>query len=137
LNSMRDAMDRLFDEGFSRPHNSALWDVASVPAKDCYQTGDALTVKMSLPGVKPEDIQISVANGVLTIRGEAKEEKEEKEKNDHLRERRFGTFSRSASLPSHVSVEKSEVEFAIGVLIPTLPKAEEARAKTITVKTEK
>jgi HSP20 family protein len=137
LDGMRDALDRLFDEGFSRPFTSAMWDVGSVPAMDIYQTDEAIKVKMGLPGVKPEDIQISVANGVLTIRGEVKEDKEEKAKDYHLHERRFGSFSRSVSLPSHVSVEKSEAEFEDGVLTLTLPKAEEAKAKTITVKAKK
>jgi HSP20 family protein len=94
-------------------------------------------VKMWLPGVKPEDIQVSVTNGVLTIRGEVKEEKEEKEKTYHLRERRYGSFSRSVSLPNDVSADKADADFENGVLTLTLPKAEEAKAKTITVKAKK
>jgi HSP20 family protein len=136
LSSMRDVMDRLFDDGFPRI-GSALWDTASVPTMDLYQTEDSVVVKMGLPGVKPEDIQISVANGVLTIRGEVKEEKDEKEKTYHLHERRYGSFSRSISLPSNVSTDKSDAEFENGILTLTLPKAEEAKAKTITVKAKK
>jgi HSP20 family protein len=137
LSGMRDMMDRLFDDGFARPFASALWDVASVPTMDLYQTEDSVVVKMGLPGVKPEDIQISVANGVLTVRGEVKEEKEEKEKTYHLRERRYGSFSRSISLPSNVNADKSDADFENGVLTLTLPKAEEAKAKTITIKAKK
>lgn len=137
LSGMRDAMDRFFDESFSRPIIPALWDTASVPTMDLYQTEDSVVVKMGLPGVKPDDIQISVTNGVLGIRGEVKEEKEEKEKTYHLRERRYGSFSRSVTLPSNVSVDKSEAEFENGVLTLTLPKAEEAKAKTISVKVRK
>jgi HSP20 family protein len=74
---------------------------------------------------------------VLNIRGEVKEEKEEKEKTYHLRERRYGSFSRSVTLPSNVSVDKSDAVFENGVLTLTLPKAEEAKAKTITVKPRK
>ena len=136
MTSMRDVMDRLMDDGFHRPFGG-MWDVESVPTMDLYQTVDAVVVKMGLPGVKPEDIQISVANGVLTIRGEVKEEKEEKEKTYHLRERRYGSFSRSISLPSNVSADKSDAEFENGVLTLTLPKAEEAKAKTIIVKARK
>ena len=137
LTGMRDAMDRLFDESFSRPLVPTLWDVASVPTMDLYQTEESVVVKMGLPGVKPEDIQVSVTNGVLNIRGEVKEEKEEKDKTYHLRERRYGSFSRSVTLPSNVSVDKSEAVFENGVLTLTLPKAEEAKAKTITVKPRK
>ncbi|MBN1438609.1 MAG: Hsp20/alpha crystallin family protein [Anaerolineales bacterium] len=137
LSGMRDMMDRLFDDNFTRPFSQALWDVASVPTMDLYQTADEIVLKMGLPGVKPEDIQISVANGVLTIRGEVKEEKEEKERAYHLRERRCGSFSRSVSLPSNVSADKSTADFEDGVLTLTLPKAEEAKAKTITVKAKK
>jgi HSP20 family protein len=137
LNSMRDVMDRLFDDGFSRPLVPALWDTAAVPTMDLYQTENEVVVKMGLPGVKPEDIQIAVTNGVLSIRGEVKEEKEEKDKTYHLRERRYGSFSRSVTLPSNVSVDKSDASFENGVLTLTLPKAEEAKAKTITVKPRK
>jgi HSP20 family protein len=134
MSSMREAMDRLMDDGYTRPLGAALWDVSPVPTMDLYQTEDSVVVKMGLPGVKPEDIQISVANGVLTIRGEVKEEKAEKEKTFHLRERRYGSFSRSISLPSNVSADKSDAEFENGILTLTLPKAEEAKAKTIIVK---
>ncbi len=136
VTGMRDVMDRLMDDGFHRPFGG-IWDVESIPTMDLYQTADSVVVKMGLPGVKPEDIQISVANGVLTIRGEVKEEKEEKEKTYHLRERRYGSFSRSVSLPSNVSADKSDAEFENGVLTLTLPKAEEAKAKTIVVKARK
>jgi HSP20 family protein len=137
VTGMREVMDRLMDDGFNRPFGGALWDVASVPTMDLYQTDDSVVVKMGLPGVKPEDIQISVANGVLSVRGEVKEEKEEKEKTYHLRERRYGSFSRSVSLPSNVSADKSEAVFENGILTLTLPKAEEAKAKTIIVKAKK
>jgi HSP20 family protein len=137
MSNMRDMMDRLFDDSLVRPFSQALWDTASVPTMDLYQTENDIVVKMGLPGVKPEDIQISVTNGVLCIRGEVKEEKEEKEKTYHLRERRYGSFSRSVSLPNNVNTEKSNAEFENGVLILTLPKAEEAKAKTITVKPRK
>jgi HSP20 family protein len=134
MSGMREMMDRLMEgDGYGR----SLWDVSSVPTMDLYQTEDAVVVKTGLPGVKPEDIQISVANGVLTIRGEVKQEKEEKQRTYHLRERRYGTFSRSISLPSSVNSEKSEAVFEDGILTLTLPKAEEAKAKTIIVKARK
>ena len=136
--TMRDALDRVFDEALTRPFPGAIFGGdQSVPAMDVYQTDDALVVKMSLPGIKPEDVQITVANGVLTVRGETREETEEKEKAYHLRERRYGSFSRSVALPIQVNVEKSAAEFEDGILSLKLPKAEEAKARTIAVKTKK
>ena len=137
LTNMQDMVDNMFDDGFVRPFSRALWDTASVPTMDLYQTDNDIVVKMGLPGVKPEDIQISVTNGVLCIRGEVKEVKEEKEKTYHLRERRYGSFSRSVTLPSNVDADKSDADFENGILTLTLPKAEEAKAKTITVKAKK
>jgi HSP20 family protein len=137
LDGMCNAVDRLYDEGFPGPLTRALWDIPSAPGMDLYQTDDAVVVKMGLPGIEPEDIQVSVNDGVLTIRGEVKEEKEDKAKTYHLRERRYGAFSRSVNLPSSVDVEKSDAQFENGVLTLTLPKAEEAKPKTITVKSKK
>jgi HSP20 family protein len=137
LSNVQDMMDRMFDDGFVRPFSRALWDTASVPTMDLYQTENDIVVKMGLPGVKPDDIQISVTNGVLCIRGEVKEEEEKKEKTYHLRERRYGSFSRSVTLPSNVDVDKSDADFKNGILTLTLPKAEEAKSKTIVVKAKK
>jgi HSP20 family protein len=137
LDGMCNAMGRLYEEGFPGPLTRALWDVPSAPGMDLYQTDEAIVIKMGLPGVEPGDIQVSVTDGVLTVRGEVKEEKEEKEKTYHLRERRFGSFSRSVKLPSNVNVEKSDAQFENGVLTLTLPKAEEAKPRTIAVKTKK
>jgi HSP20 family protein len=134
---MCNAMDRLYEEGYPGPLTRALWDVPSAPGMDLYQTDEAVVIKMGLPGVEPGDIQVSVTDGVLTVRGAVKEEKEEKEKTYHLRERRFGSFSRSVKLPSNVNVDKSDAQFENGVLTLALPKAEEAKPKTITVKTKK
>jgi HSP20 family protein len=137
MDGMREAMEKLFDEGNTRPMARAFWDVPSAPRMDLYQTEDAVVVKAGLPGVKPEEIQVSVTDGVLTIRGEVKEEKEEKQKTYHLRERRYGSFSRSVNLPTNVDSEKADAQFENGVLTLTLPTAEEAKAKTIPVKTKK
>jgi HSP20 family protein len=137
LDGMHDVMDRLVEESLSRPLARTLWDITTEPSMDLYQTDAAVVVKMGLPGVKPEDIQVSVDNGVLNIRGELKEEKEEKERMYHLRERRFGSFSRSVTLPSNVSAEKADAQFENGILTLTLPKAEEAKAKMITVRAKK
>jgi len=130
--SLREAMDRLFDEAFTRP--MSLFDGWMLPLVDMYQTEDEVVVKATVPGVKPDDLHITVTGDVLTIRGEVKEEKDEKNATYHLRERRSGAFSRSIPLPTSVEADKAKAVFENGVLTLTLPKAEEVRPKTITVK---
>jgi HSP20 family protein len=91
-------------------------------------------VKATLPGVKADDIKISVTGDVLTIRGEVKHEEEVKNAAYHLRERSYGSFSRSIPLPTSVVADRAHAEFEDGVLTLRLPKAEEVRPKTIAVK---
>jgi HSP20 family protein len=131
--TLREAMDRLFDDAFTRPlsHRDGGW---SAPAIDMYQTDNEVVVKAALPGFKAEDVQINVTGEVLTIRGEVKREEEQKEKAWHLREQRWGSFERSIALPTDVVSEKAEADFDNGILTITLPKAEEVKPKTITVK---
>ncbi len=129
--SLRQMMDRVFDESFHRQLGGAEdWNIPSV---DMYQTEKELVVKAVLPGMKPEDIQISVTGDILTLRGEIKQEQETKDATYHVRERRFGSFSRSLPLPAPVITDQAKAEFENGVLTLILPKAEEARPKTITV----
>ncbi len=133
--TLRDAMDRLFDEAFTRP-----WGLTDggrgmgMPAVDMYQTDDDVVVKTAVPGIKPEDVQISVTGDTLTIKGEVKESKDNKEKAYHIREQRWGSFERTLALPTDVKADKAQAEFENGVLTITLPKAEEVKPKTITVK---
>ena len=101
---------------------------------DMAQTDDDVIIKASVPGVNPEDLNISVTGDTLTIRGEVKEDKEIEEANYQIRERRIGSFARSVLLPSTVVADKAKAEFENGVLRLTLPKAEEVKPKTITVK---
>ncbi|MEP0805325.1 MAG: Hsp20/alpha crystallin family protein [Chloroflexota bacterium] len=130
--SLREAMDRLFDDAFTRPLSlTANW---SVPAVDMYQTDDEIVVKAALPGVKADEVQISVTGEVLTIKGEVKQEEEKKERSWHIRERRFGSFERSIILPTDVIADKAKAEFENGVLTVTLPKAEDVKPRTISVK---
>jgi HSP20 family protein len=98
------------------------------------QTEDDVIVKATLPGVKPEDLQLSVTGEVLTLRGEIKQEEEVKDATYHLKERSYGSFSRSISLPAQVVADKAKAEFENGVLTLVLPKAEEVRPKSISVK---
>lgn len=133
LMTLRDAMDRLFQESFVQPGRLlTTTGVGGVPI-DMYQEDGKLVVKAPLPGVKAEDIDISVVGDTLTIKGETKEEKEVKEENVIRRERRFGSFSRSVALPTPVDTKKANASFEDGVLTLTLPVAEEAKPKAIKV----
>ncbi len=133
--TLRDAMDRLFDDAFTRP-----WGLTNggrgmgMPAVDMYQTENDVVIKMAVPGIKPEDVQISVTGDTLSVKGEIKENTDNKEKAYHIREQRWGSFERMLTLPTDVRSEKATAEFENGVLTITLPKAEEVKPKTITVK---
>lgn len=132
--TLREAMDRLFDDAFTRP--ISMTGNLSLPAVDMFQTDDELVVKAAVPGVKPGDVQISVTGDVLSIKGEAKLKEENKDKAWHIREQRWGSFERRIMLPTDVVADKARAEFEDGILTITLPKAEEVRPKTITVKTK-
>jgi HSP20 family protein len=133
--TLREAMDRLFDDAFTRPLSlsNGNW---SVPAVDMYQTDNEVVVKVALPGVKADDVQINVTGELLTIKGETKQEEEKKDKAYHIRERRWGAFERTIAMPTQVVADKAKAEFESGVLTVTLPKAEEVKPKTISIKTK-
>lgn len=95
---------------------------------------DAFIVKASIPGVPADDVEITLTDNVLTIKGEMKDDKEVKETNYHLHERRFGSFMRSVTLPTSVDADKIEAVNENGVLTLTLPKAEAVKPKKIEVK---
>jgi HSP20 family protein len=135
LVSLREAMDRLFEESFVRPRTGWLAPAGvEALAIDLYQTDDAVVVKTAIPGVRPEDIDISVTGDTLTIKGEIRAEEEVKEENYVRRELRYGSFSRSLTVPAPVVADKADAEFANGILTLTLPKAEEVKPKAIKVK---
>ncbi len=132
--TLRNAMDRLFEESFVRP--SRLWPergVGELPL-DVYQTANDVVVKAALPGVKPEEVDISITGDTLTIKGEHKEEQEVKDEDYFYKERRYGAFSRSVPIPVQVKSDKAEAVFENGVLTLTLPKAEEIKPRQIKVK---
>ena len=131
--SMRSALDRFFDNTMTPSRADwypSSWDLAL----DVAETGDEYVVKASLPGVEPENLEITYDSNVLTIKGEVKKEEEIDEENYHLRERRFGSFSRSISLPTSVKADKIEANYDAGVLTLHLPKSEEAKPKQIKVR---
>jgi len=130
--SLREAMDRLFDDAFTHP--LSFREANTTPAIDMYQTSDEVIVKAALPGLKAEDVDITVTGETLTLRGEYKQETEQKEPNYHIREQRSGSFERSILLPTDVKADKSKANFEDGVLTITMPIAEVVKSKTITIK---
>jgi HSP20 family protein len=134
---LRDAMDRLFEESFVRPFGERSWmaDGEGTLALDIYENDDNLVVETSLPGISPDEVDISVAGNSLTIKGETKREEEKEENGKYFyRERRYGAFQRTVSLPVEVNADEAEATFENGVLKLSLPKVEEAKPKRITVK---
>jgi HSP20 family protein len=131
--TLRDAMDRLFDDAFTRPINNTN-GFSGVPSIDLYQTDDEVVVKASLPGLKADDVHISVTNGVLSLSGEFKQKDDVRESTYHIREHRYGSFERSLTLPVDVETDRSKADFKDGILTITLPKAESVKPKTISIK---
>lgn len=132
LNLQRD-INRVFDDFWSRFDRStgASNGLLSVtgPRTDVTETDEAVEVSVELPGMDEKDIDVSLSDDVLTIRGEKKAEREEKKKGYYLAERSYGSFYRSIPLPPGVDPEKAEAQFKKGVLTVSLPKTPEAQAK--------
>ncbi|PIZ56157.1 hypothetical protein COY23_03525 [bacterium (Candidatus Torokbacteria) CG_4_10_14_0_2_um_filter_35_8] len=127
--SLRDAMDQLFED--SMVSKNSLSDV--VPACDIYQDKDNLYIEIPLAGVDPKDVDISIKDDVLTAKGETKRKEEIKRKDYYRNEVQYGSFSRSISLPVRVKGDKASADSKNGMLKITMPKAEEAKPKKITV----
>ena len=143
LENLRREMDRLvddfrFDFGWS-PFRNRRFDVAplvpreiswgAVPAVDIAEKDNAYEISAELPGMDEKDVEVKYASGLITIKGEKQEEKEEKRKDYHLSERRYGSFQRAFSLPEGADPDKLEATFKNGVLKITLPKSAEAQRK--------
>jgi HSP20 family protein len=135
LMSLRQAMDKLFEDSFVRPSRAlaALGEVAA-PALDVYQTANEVVVKATLPGVKSEDVSIDITGDTVTIKGETRAEQEIKKEDYLYQERRYGSFARSVVLPGGLKTDKAEATMEDGVLTLTIPKAEEVKPKAIKVK---
>ena len=131
--AMRNAMDHLFENSFFTPASPWLQNVTWDLALDVSETDDEFLVKASLPGINPDDLEITYDSNVLTIKGETREEKEVEERRYHMRERRYGSFSRSVTLPATVDADHIEASYEAGVLTLHLPKVEEAKPKRIQI----
>ncbi len=106
------------------------------PAVDISENDDEIIVRAEVPGIKKDDIKLTVHDGILTISGEKKQEKIDKEENFYRTERVFGSFSRSFSLPSTVKADKVKAKYKDGILSISLPKVEEAKPKEIAIEAE-
>ncbi len=130
--NLRRTVDRLFDN-VGTDHEWAqpgMWGLAV----DVVENKDDFVVKASVPGINPDDIDISYADDTLTIKGEIKSDNEVKENQYHLRERRYGSFARSIALPTKIKGDAIEASYQNGVLTMRLPKAEEVKPKRIAIK---
>jgi HSP20 family protein len=131
LNSILD--DAFSSWPFQGQENGALTS-SWLPACDVFEDKDAVKIVAEVPGVRPEDVKISLENNLLTIRGEKRQQAEEKTERVHRYERTYGTFERAFSLPTTVDPEKIAAGYANGILTVTIPKAERARPREIPVK---
>jgi len=129
LTDLRDEIDRLFEAPLARTSEFLGW----TPAFDVYEEKDNFVVKAELPGIKKEDINVSLQDGNLIISGERKSETKGEGTEFYRAERYFGKFQRAVSLPTAVATGKIKAEYKDGVLTITLPKAEEAKPKQIEV----
>ena len=132
--NVEDEFNRMFEQ-FGKPFG---WMEQSryAPAMDVRETDDAYIVEADVPGLNKEDVHIEVADNVLTIKGERKDEKEEKDKNYHRIERMFGSFARSVALPAGFDASRVSAKFDNGVLTVSLPKPEERKPRRIEVKVD-
>jgi HSP20 family protein len=134
LLSLRQAMDRLFEDSFVRPR---AWPSTGLESSmlplDVSSSADELVVEAALPGVKPEDVEITIENGTLTIRGQTSSERREGEGDYLVQEIRRGEFSRSVTLPSGLEPDKATASFDNGVLTLRVPKAEQVKPRQIRI----
>ena len=144
-NPMREAADLFneFDRMFESPVYRTRWGMPMRTndvvgswslALDVAEKGDVFTVKASLPGIDPADLNVTLEDNVLTVQGEVKEDETIEEETYHIRERRFGSFSRSLRFPVPVNANAIDAAYENGVLTLTVPKAEEVKPKRIEVK---
>ena len=138
VSTLQDRVNRIFRESFSpeRP-DEALTTSNFAPPVDVYEDEHNLTLKIEVPGIDEKDINVSIENNTLTVHGERRFEKDEKEENFHRVERMYGSFTRSFTLPNTVDLEQVSAHYENGVLKIRLAKKAEAKPKLIKVNVEK
>ena len=133
LVSLRQAMDRLFEDSFVRPRSGYSGDEHPL-ALDIRSTADSIVVEAALPGVKPEDVDISVLGDTLIINASTRDEESSEDEGYTYREIRRGAFSRTVTLPGGLNADAASATFENGMLRLTIPKAEEAKPRHIQIK---
>lgn len=134
LMSLRNDMDRLLEDFWKRPWRESLSGEME-PAVEVSDSKKSVVVKVQVPGVAKENIQVNVTDDALTIKGEIKEEEKKEEKNYYRREIRYGSFSRTIPLPTTVEAEKAAAKLKNGVLKIEIPKSKESKVKEIPIQT--
>lgn len=129
-------MDNLFERFFGERPSLETIERGWVPTLDVSETKDAIAVNVEIPGIEPKDVDISLHSDILTIKGDKKQEKEEKDENYYRMERSYGNFSRSVRIPAAVKNEEIKAKYKNGILKITLPKKEEVKSKEIKVEVE-
>ena len=133
--TLRQAMDRLFEDSFVSPLTLRSFNgEAPAPARDVHETGDEIFVTAALPGLKAEDVDITITGQTLSVRGEFKADEKIQRDQYLYRERRYGTFHRQLQLPVRVQGDRASATFEDGVLTLSIPKAEEVKPRQIQVK---
>ena len=130
--TLREAMNQLFEESYVSPRRGRS-NQGFVPALDLSETEEAYLVEATVPGFKPEDLDITVENNVLSIKGNLQQETEDRKRNYHRIERRYGSFQRTISLPSSIKADSIQASLTNGVLRLEIPKAEEVKPRRIGV----
>ncbi len=133
LSEVQSEMNRLFDSFFGRSSQAAAQERVWTPAVDMYETKDELVVTAELPGIREKDIHLSITGDMLTLKGERHWDQETKQENYYRAERWFGKFERALPLPIPVQSDKVKASYRDGVLMVTLPKAEEIKSKEIKI----
>ena len=133
LSALQNRMSRLFEEQYGDGREESLTAGAFVPPVDIYEDEHSVQLKLEVPGIEQKDLDVKVENNVLTVSGERKFEKEEKEENFRRVERRYGSFTRSFTLPNTVNPEDVSADYNDGVLKIRLGKRAEAQPKQIKV----
>lgn len=133
MRRMHDMLDRIMDRAVldTGPDGGLYEGILPV---DVYQTDDDIVIEATAPGIKPDALDISVTADSVTILGETSEEREVEGRRYHVRERRYGIFSRTVALPTPVNADKADAVFENGILTLTLPKVEEVKPKSIKIK---
>ena len=133
LLSLRQAMDRLFEDSYVRPREWGAGGETQALPLDIYATNDALVVEAALPGIKPEDVDITITGDTLSISGSTKHEERREEGGYLYQELRRGTFSRTVTLPADLDTERATADFDNGLLRLSIPKAEQAKPRQIRI----